>query len=221
MAVLITTTVDVARLPGELAAELRRRVAGGMAAAAAAVVPSVREVVRRGMVASPEYASLLGGRLRGEFGLADPKPALDAILRAVGESVRSTPRRAAGESLGGFVVEAIRSDFRDALAADGASYTSVNRQGQATQVDWLEWLLFAGDRVVIGDFGVAVGAFDRYSRTGTHLMFKAKERGAVQPWRVPPEFSGTASGNWLTRVAEAVAQDVAAAADAALRGAFP
>lgn len=219
-AVLITTEVDVARLPGELLSEVRKRVSRGMATAAAAVVPEVRRTVQQGIVSSPEYSSLLAGKLRGEFGLAEPKAALDSIVRAVGASVQSRVLTGSGEFLGGLVVQAIRSDFRDALSADGASYTSVNKAGGASAVDWLEWLLFAGDTVVIGDYGVAVGNFEKFSRTGTHLMLRAKEKGRVQPWRVPPEFSGTEGGNWLTRVADAVAPDVMAAVDRELRRIF-
>lgn len=218
--VTITTEVDVARLPGEVLAEVRRRVGRGMALAAAAVLPEVRLAVRRGLAASDTYQAILSGDLRGELGIADPKAALDTIVRAVGESVRVTTRPGTGEFLGGLTVGAFRSDFRDALSAEGASYTSVNRQGRASPVDWLEWLLFAGDRVVIADYGAAAGAFDKYSRTGTHLMLRAKERGRVQPWRVPPQFSGTEGGNWLTRVADAVAPEVVRAVEAELRKVF-
>ncbi len=215
-----TTSVDLSRLAAGLADEIRGHVRKGLARAAADVVAPVAAAVEQGLVASPEYQSMLSGKLPGEFGLADPATVLPGVAKAVGRSVTVQTRAGAGEDLGGLTVSAMRADFRDALSADGARYVSHNRQGQDHAVEWLEWLLFAGDRVVIADYGVATGPFDRYSRTGTHLMLKTREKGRVQPWRVPPEFAGTASGNSLTRVADAARPQVLAAVDATLRRVF-
>lgn len=169
------------------------------------------------LAGSKEYESLLGGKLRGEMGLADPKAALDSVVRAVGNAVRVDVTAGAGQVLAGMRVQAVRSDFADALAADGARYDSVNAAGRVTKVEWLSWLLFAGDRVVIADYGVVRGSFDEFSRTGTHLMTKAFEKGRATPWRVPPEFSGTGTDNFLTRVADRAEPLVAAAVEKELR----
>lgn len=217
---VFSTEVDAAGLAEGLAREIRGHVAKGLAQVAARVATPVRQEVELAVAGSPEYASLMAGQLRGEFGLADPQTVLPAVARAAAASVRVTPQAAAGDFLGGLLVEAMRSDFRDALAADGARYVSTNRRGEANPVEWLEWLLFAGDRVVIADYGVATGPFDKHSRTGTHLMLKTREKGRLQPWRVPPAFAGTERNNWLTRVADAAGPRVLATVDQVVRQVF-
>jgi len=218
--VVLSTEVNAAGLAEGLAGEIRGYVARGLARVAARVAAPVRQEVEHAVVGSREYESLMSGQLRGEFGLADPGTVLPGVAKAAAASVRVTPRAGAGDDLGGLVVEAMRSDFRDALAADGARYVSANRAGESHPVEWLEWLLFAGDRVVIADYGVATGPFDRFSRTGTHLMLKTRAKGRVQPWRVPPAFAGTEHANWLTRVAEAAGPRVLEAVTQAVRQVF-
>lgn len=51
------------------------------------------------------------------------------------------------------VFTCIRTDFEDALAADGASYISKsNKRGTETKIDWLAWQIFGN--VAIANFGM-------------------------------------------------------------------
>src|SRR5688572_7506952 len=60
------------------------------------IVSSTKLLVVDTIEASPEYSSLLNGRLRAELGLATPEPALRAIIEALnnGIQVNYVPLRA-------------------------------------------------------------------------------------------------------------------------------
>jgi hypothetical protein len=67
---------------------------------------------------------------------------------------------------------------------------------KGTPIPWLDWLILQGDRIIVLGYDVdfdLTPAERARSRTGMALM----ERGSG--WRVPPEFSGTAESNFLTR----------------------
>jgi hypothetical protein len=208
MAVVVTVDVDVARLPGMVLEQLHARMAPRLRAMASALLPEVQQYVRQAVEATPEYAQLVAGSLREEFGLPDAPAMVDEVVSAVVRSVSAEVLPPAGEYLGGIFVGAFAADFSDALSASSARYDSVNKDGDVTPVEWLTWLLFAGDAVVIADYGVFRGADPAFSRTGSHIMVKRRQGGSLQPWRVPPAYSGTFSANWLTRAAELAAPRV-------------
>lgn len=208
MAVLVTVDAELARLPGQILGELRRQATTRLLALARAALPFVRHEVRRAMMASQEASELVSGRLRVEFGIENGTAAVNSIIDAIEASVRVEVVPGAGEFLGGLFIGAFRDDFSDALSADGARYDSVNASGRILPIEWLSWLLFAGDAVVISDYGLFGGADPQYSRTGRHIMVKRKEGGKLSPWRVPPAYAGTTSDNWLSRCVEQAAPGV-------------
>jgi hypothetical protein len=179
---------------------LLRQVGERLGRVAAAVGAPAREAVRAAVEATPHYASLLAGDLRKEFGLADAAGAVEGVVRALEASARTAARPPAGGDLGGVTVSLFRSDFSDALSADGASYVSDGRRG-AFDIEWLSWLLFDGDAVVVEDYGVVTGVPTQRSRTGDAIMSPVGRGDRLRPWRVPPAFSGTAYANWLTEAA--------------------
>lgn len=149
---------------------------------------------------SPEYESLLAGKLRGELGVVDARPVLDAVVRNIqaGVVVTSQGARRAGQNIqGGMRVEIIKGDYSEVLGVVGASFTSEGGH----EVDWLRWLTLEGDRVFISDFHFYPGT-QAASRTGQGLM---EPTGC---WRVSPEFSGVEGDNWLTRALEKIVPDI-------------
>lgn len=153
--------------------------------------------------ATPEYASLLGGELLGELGIPEVDSRVRSVLRGVrdGISVVATPLKAPkGRISGGLTIGILRRDFEDLLSLPAASYISAP---SGEEIRWLDWLLVQGDRIVVAGydafFDLSAPERDR-SRTKLALM----RRG--HGWRVPPEFAGTESSNFLSR-----AFDVAAA----------
>jgi hypothetical protein len=152
---------------------------------------AVGAIVDSAIKESPEAASLVRGRLRHLLGVVDAGPVLAAIGKNVAEAMNLSvvPVRRQGQAIvGGIRLEVLKKDLSEVLSVPGAYFISEGRY----EVPWLEWLLTAGDRVVVSEHHFAAG-FSHKSRTGEGVMV----RGAN--WRVPSEFSGTRDNNFVTR----------------------
>ncbi len=184
---------DVVRaLAAHLHLKLHRAVAG--------IRNSLAASIEAAIVRSPEYSSLLGGRLQAELGVADPVSAMNRIIKAIqdGIQVLVDPVYATGTRLnGGLTIKVLRGDFSEVLDLDVASYRSEGGH----QIDWLFWLLKSGDELIIGDYSFFPGGSKR-SRTGLGVM----ARGGA--WKVPAEFSGRENDNWLTRAMLSVGEEI-------------
>jgi hypothetical protein len=185
----------------EWASALRRVLTPAYAATVESRV-SVEALVR--IRASSAYASLHGGVLQAELGVKAPTTAIEGVLQGLAGACRATidPPRVLGNSLVGSVtVGILRTDLSDVLSRPEASFVSE----KGYQVDWLDWLLTQGDRVVVGQYGflpankMTARSVAAFSRTGLGIM-----RQANHGWSVPPEFSGTPGDNWFTRALAAI-----------------
>ena len=76
------------------------------------------------------------------------------------------------------------------LNKDFSSYDS-----NGNSVDWLNWLLLAGDTIVVADYEV-IYKRTRSSRSGRGLMISPE---MTKGFRVRPEMSGVEDDNWITR----------------------
>lgn len=185
--------VDVGPLFAAIQADLERRLAAAAARVAAAVLPEARAAVAASLKKQPHYKALLpGGELAGHFGLTPEGGWADRIVAAVAASVVSETLTPAGVS-----VSAFRSRFEDALDSDAASF--LTKKGAS--IEWLDWLLFQGDRVIIAshfysDRPTFAGA---RSGQGRFMLPAGKKRSG---WRVPAAFAGFEDGNWLTKAAD-------------------
>lgn len=205
---------DLGSVEKELENYLREEALKGMNTVAPRIRTQVRELVDVALRLSPEWDSLLGGTLREHFGIADPVPVLAGIARVLQESVLVEVFVGQGQSLGAMKVSVGRDNYADVLAVPGASYTSND-----SVVDWLNWLLLAGDKLVLGGL-IQLRQFKRSrrgSRTGRTIMIERNPnrrlpRGVkpspIVPWQVPPEFAGDESSNWLTRTLEPLVPSV-------------
>jgi len=204
----------------------------------------IRTLVGDVLINTPEFQSLSSGLLREEFGLGtraggpiEGKDAALSVIAAIQKAVVVSPIAATGNSLGGLLIEALADDFKDALSSEWASYDS-----NGHTIDWLEWLLLEGDRVIIQGYEILRDYPKRKvntrssSRTGKVIMVKRsydtkslsaraggpskkdeaafgrynRGLGRTGPsnWRVPPEFAGTASNNWITRAVEPISAKI-------------
>lgn len=148
-----------------------------------------------------EYYSLVYGQLRNDFGLVDPKPIMDDIISAIQTSVRVEIKKPTTDSFGGIYIGIYKDDFSDAMSAYESKYESINSKGEATLVDWLNWLLFRGDSIVISDYGIFGHARSRSRSESGHIMIRAVGKKTT-PFRVQPIFAGTKDNNWITRAAQ-------------------
>lgn len=149
----------------------------------------VREIIKN----TPEYDSLMGGQLQFEFGISDPSNKIINLIEIWSNNVDITYNKPVitGNSIKGFFsVSLIRSDFNDVLSND-AGFVIDNLRGY--QLPWLEWLLLEGNKIIVSKQEVVFGP-SKFSRTGYALM-----RPSNKSWRVPSQFAGTITDNWITR----------------------
>jgi len=151
----------------------------------------IRQIVIQSITNQPEYSSLKSGILRNHFGLANTT-LVDSILNQLENvDIQVTKPRISGNSIqASFVLNMIKENFTDILSSTDASY--VTEKGST--IDWLRWLLLEGNNSVIIGYKY-IPKVDSRSRTGRGIMVS----GESAVYRVPPEFSGTESDNWITR----------------------
>ena len=142
--------------------------------------------------AQPEISSLLSkggfGSLRAQFGLPSirAEEAVREIVSSVSESlqIRITP---------------VNTKFKGQIEFNFQPITFLNLLGlhdghimteRGQNLHWLDWLLTKGDMTIVTGYAYTPG---NAGRSGGEVM----NRGGV--WRVPPEFSGTVSNNFITR----------------------
>ena len=153
-------------------------------------LPSVIENI---ISSSDAYSSLVGGQLQYEFGIPDPQPRLDEILNIWTKNIDITyngPTISSSKIKASFSVSLIRSNFSDVLSTDAVLVIDSLR---GYNLPWLEWLLLEGNKTIIKNQQVIVGA-SKFSRTGLALMKESN-----QSWKVPSQFAGNISNNWITR----------------------
>jgi len=150
------------------------------------------------------YESLAYGNgsvdLRAEFGLDKSVDvnAIDEIIETlVGELhiQQAQLRKTSKGPSGTIAIEAIPRNMFEALSLKQSYITS----GQYI-LPWLSWLSFEGDSIIIANYQVLKGEYDSPipSRTGDAIMAKTK----TGFWKVPAQYSGTKTDNWVTRAVE-------------------
>jgi len=152
-------------------------------------------IVNKYIVDSPEYTSLLRGKLRYEFGIPDAQSKLAGLLDIWSKNIdiTYTPPKiiGSGEIRAKFSISMIKIDFSDVLYSEYASSMNVLA---GYSLPWLQWLLLDGNTVLVSGYQLIVGPNVR-SRTGFAIM-RASPTGS---WKVPSEFAGTINDNWITR----------------------
>ena len=154
---------------------------------------SISDIVVDSIISQPEYDSLMGGQLQGEFGIPDPSSRLSDIISTIKSGsniVRKPTSIVNGKINAGIRFQMISSDFQDLISLGSASFTTE----KGTKLNWLEWLLLEGDTIIISDYGFVAGP-NPSSRTGLGIM----KGYSGASWRVPPEFAGNVNNNWITR----------------------
>jgi hypothetical protein len=146
---------------------------------------------------SETYESLMRGELAGHFGLPvwGRRMMINNVVQKIGDNIEIdyTPVRVrAGGFIGGAEIGVLIKDFSDILAMMEASVDT--EKGQI--LPWLEFLLLRGDQIIISQYDIKMETGT--GRSGKAIMVK----GSAKAWRVPPEYSGVAGDNWLTRYFE-------------------
>lgn len=161
---------------------------------AASILPQIKPIITNALINSPEMASVRNGVLRAEFGLtSDPSGEIvQAIVSTLDIQVQPVNSR---NLRGGFLIVMQPSNFSNLL---GLGEQPIDDGS----LPWLQWLLTAGDSIIISDFGVEFGSFPQ-SRTG-----EAKMSASFAPYKVNSAFSGTPDNNFITRAISRVRKQI-------------
>jgi hypothetical protein len=139
------------------------------------------------------YSALVGGQLQYEFGIPDPGNKINEILEIWSRNISVNYRAPVVSNArikASFSVSIIRSNFSDVLSSDAALVID-NLRGYS--LPWLEWLLLEGNKVIVRKQQVVFRP-SKFSRTGMAVMQESNKN-----WKVPAQFAGTISNNWITR----------------------
>ena len=162
----------------------------------------VKGQVESAILDCPEINSIQGGVLLGELGL--PKSvasaAPQAIARSVSENVffeNRTVRVAGNKLIGGLRLGIMPETSWPAIfGIPEASFNYYSkRYKKSVKLDWLYWLLFMGDNVIVQDFEFDMSGMGRSGR-GT----MSHSPGSV--WKIDSQFSGNQDDNFITRALE-------------------
>lgn len=182
--------------------QLRKLILGALAedvnSAIAKAIPEIRSNIKTLIIsalkAEPEYASLINGKLRAEFGIADIST-VDSIIEKLSDTIDIQYRKALITNVGlsgGLTITAISSDNIGGLISDMDAFVNDTERGYS--LPWLEWLTLKGTSPLIKNYSVDFSS-SPYSRSGMALMVASD--GA--DWSVPAEFAGVTEDNWTTR----------------------
>jgi hypothetical protein len=151
------------------------------------------EEVKKALMSEPEYQSLISGQLKYEFGIPVSSKVNDIIeIWSSNINIEYKPIKINSRGLsGGFLLNMIRDNFDDVLGNESAIVVD---SVSGITLPWLEWLLLYGGKIIVKNYKVRMGS-NRNSRTGMAIMVESEGNN----WRVPPEFAGTLTNNWVTR----------------------
>ena len=151
---------------------------------------------------SNTYYSLNFGELQRDFGFSPGENVAEQVVKTISSSIQLSKLGPTSVSLGGFRLEILKEGIQSLLSKNFAAYDS-----NGNTVDWLRWLLTAGDTIVVADYQVMKdkGTPLSSSRSGYALMISPK---MSQGFRVDPNHSGTIDDNWITRALFSAQQDI-------------
>lgn len=161
---------------------------------------------------SNTYYSLNFGELQRDFGFMPGENVAEQVVKTISSSIQLSKLGPTSVSLGGFRLEILKEGIQSLLNKGFAAYDS-----NGNTVDWLRWLLTAGDTIVVADYQVMKdkGTPLSSSRSGYALMISPK---MSKGFRVDPNHSGTIDDNWITRALFSAQQDIVAKLLTGLRG---
>ena len=176
------------------------------------ITEKIREAVRDLLIATPEYQSIVQGKLKAELGIPNSDSRIITVIDTWIENIVVKVKAATTPFL---VIDIgiIKGDYSDVLSLTQAQYTYKSKRG-AGEIPWLQWLLLEGDKRIINKYEFSRNP--RGSRTGMGIMI-SKARGF---WQVPPEFSGTSVGNFATRALENIEATIDNIVEQVIRGSF-
>ncbi len=205
-----TYTLQVVTSARELERQILKAIAEelnkSIAVKKVAIQGNIRAILERAFKSQPEYISLQGGKLQAELGVVDAKRKIDVIIEKWIDSILVDIGKVKilNQGLKGNIsLSLVPKNFNDVLDLPEASYIT----DKGVKIEWLRWLLLEGDKYIVRDYQIGIDRKGKYARTGLGKIMIPSGR-KVKGWRVPSEFSGTASNNFATRALLSVQEDI-------------
>lgn len=167
------------------------------------------DVVNKAITNAPEYASLVGGQLKYELGLIDADSKIEGLLDIWINNIEYNyePPKIIGDNIkSNFSANMIRIDFSDVLYSQ---YAEMQDTIRGYSLPWLQWLLLEGNKILVPNHSVIIGPNSR-SRTGNAIMANSRSN-----WKIPAQFAGSASDNWITRAIDSAQNEIQSLLDKA------
>lgn len=164
---------------------------------------SLPSVINKSIVSSPEYASILSGSLKYNFGIPDPINKLAGLINIWSNNIQisyNSPTVIRNSIICNFSANMIKIDFSDVLYTD---YASIIDNIRGYSLPWLEWLLLEGNKTIIKNQKIVFGP-NKASRTGLAVMIDS----TTSSWKVPSQYAGTLNDNWITRAIDSSASEI-------------
>jgi|694.fasta_scaffold05001_8 hypothetical protein len=164
---------------------------------------AVKAIVIKALSASPEIRSLQSGKLRLDFGL-DTDPTTEiiyAIANSTYVSFKDFQLKMTGTSVG-FNIYVQPTDFQNLFSLPASIVTTK----KGASLPWLQWLLTAGDAVIVTSYHVQYGPSPN-SRSGGAIMVP---KGL---FKVDSAYSGIEENNFITRALERYQDEIAQAVE--------
>jgi len=168
------------------------------------ILQKCQSLISGWILSQPEIMSLNSSSpdsLAGQFGLipGQAASATGSIINAVKDSITVKIAKFNNKLQGGITVEFQPANFLNILSIP-QGHTSIS----GGDLHWMDWLLKRGDNIIIVNY-----QYDPKSGVGRSGLGRMISGGA---FRVPPQFSGTDTNNFITRALIGQAQESAIAA---------
>ena len=172
----------------------------GFAAAKSKIEPRCQDLVIDGLKREPAYNSILTGKLKSDFGLTDNIASgflnnLEQLLKSKIKTYFETSKTK--NIIATIYLDVLKMNLDEVFAIPEASYISQSKRG-TFEIEWADWLLRAGTRVVVSGFETSKEGTSLVSRSGKGVIMIPNREGG---FRVDPGFAGNEQSNLLTRAA--------------------
>lgn len=181
--------------------DLIRRVFGKTTVISNNLRPILSGIIHTQLSTSPTVVSLIGGKLRDDFGLRSSEAiiAVDSIVQALSDNFEIKISRGSNQYIARLSIDLLPSGLSLSGFVTGDSY-----QANGGSVDWLEWLLTRGTQVIIGDYFLFENAAGNTRSGGRSIMVPIRNKLSGEPFRVDPAHAGTEASNFITRSLEPI-----------------
>ena len=190
-----------AQIQNMIEEEIKRQLQLRVSQAGKRMERELRSLFQNTIRNTPAYESLISGQLRDEFGLIAPDRKLGRIVRRWMSTIKVEVGRikfSGDEAKSVITIRGVEGDWQDVLSLQEAR--QLTEKGQ--ELEWLQWLLIEGDKVIIRDYHIELAQSDKKGRAGRYIM---APRGR---WSVPSQYSGTANNNFVTQAIDSIEKKI-------------